>query len=403
MTIRILFPYVGGDVVGGSHISSLTLAARLDPARFAPAILLHREAGALGRYIESLGLDYEVAQDLPIMAPAYSRTPGDIGAAQYLTRCVWRMARLLRDRQIRVVHTNDGRMHANWSLAARLAGARHLWHHREDPASRGANLIAPMLADRMVSVSHFAMPPRAARALGRRAAVVRSPFDFKTEPPDRDAARRALCAELGAGEGAVLLGFVGGLIPRKRPEVFVRVVRTAMEAMPDREIRGLLFGSPERTDGPVEAEVRAAAEEFGIADRIHLMGHRTPISGPMSAMDALVVPALSEPFGRTLIEAMHLGVPVVASRHGGNIEAIEDGVTGFLVPPDNPAEYADRIARLDRNPALRRALAEAARTAVHERFSTDQSTQAIQQIYAEMTTRPLRNRPVRTPASSPSR
>ncbi|SFG68523.1 Glycosyltransferase involved in cell wall bisynthesis [Palleronia marisminoris] len=403
MTIRILFPYVGGDVVGGSHISSLTLAARLDPARFAPMILLHREAGALGRYVESLGLGYEVAQDLPIMAPAYSRMPGDVGIGRYLALCVWRMARVLRDRRIDIVHTNDGRMHANWSLAARLAGARHLWHHREDPTSRGANLIAPLLADRMVSVSRFAMPPRAARASSRRAAIVRSPFDFTTEPPDRDAARRALCAEIGADEGALLLGFVGGLIPRKRPDFFVRVVRAAADAMPDRDVRGLLFGAPERKDSPVEAEVRAAAHTFRIAGRIHLMGHRTPITGPMSAMDALVVPALSEPFGRTLIEAMHLGVPVVASRHGGNIEAIEDGLTGFLVPPDDPAEYVDRIARLDRDPTLRRTLTEAARTAVHERFSPERSTLAIQQIYAEMSARPLRGRPVRSPASSASR
>ena len=124
MTIRILFPYVGGDVVGGSHVSSLTLAARLDPERFLPKILLHREAGALGQYVESLGLEYEVAQDLPIMAPAYSRMPGDVGIGRYLAQCVWRMSGVLRDRRIDIVHTNDGRMHANWSLAARLAGAR---------------------------------------------------------------------------------------------------------------------------------------------------------------------------------------------------------------------------------------------------------------------------------------
>lgn len=69
--------------------------------------------------VRDMGLPCEVLEDVRIMAPAYSRTPHDTGAAGYLARSVWRLAAALRQRRIDIVHTNDGRMHVNWSPAAR--------------------------------------------------------------------------------------------------------------------------------------------------------------------------------------------------------------------------------------------------------------------------------------------
>lgn len=390
MTVTILFPFVGDDIIGGSHVSALTVAAHLNRKRFQPLVLLHGEVGRLGGYVRSHGLSYCELPHIPITAPPYSRRKGNASIAGYMSHTLWALRRVVRRTGAAIVHTNDGRMHANWSLPARLAGAKHLWHHREDPNSRGANLLAPMLADRMLCVSHFSVPLKAARRLGDRVEVVRSPFVFAKKAPDQAVERAALLAEIKAPADTVIVGYVGSLIARKRPDVFVDVVRQVISEFPDREVRGVLFGEVDRPNSVIDRAVRAKAQALGIEHRVHLMGHRAPLSGPMAALDVLAVTALNEPFGRTLIEAMDLGVPVVATCHGGNVEAISDGVTGFLVPPDDVAAFARRIRQLVQDVDCRRRITSAAREAVHAELSLEQSVTGVERAYDELLGGPRR-------------
>ncbi|MBV1896620.1 MAG: glycosyltransferase, partial [Rhodobacteraceae bacterium] len=231
--IRIFFPYVGGDTIGGSHVSSLKLVAALDRDRFEPVIALHREGGALGEYVASLGMEYQVISKPAIIAPKYSRTSADASLAGYLTRSVPGFTRLLREMKIDIVHTNDGRMHVSWALPARLSGARFVWYHRQGPGASGANKVAPLLADKILSVSQFARPSHPIRSIDSRFDVVRSPFDFSTEPPDAAACHAALCDELGVPKNALLLGYFGLLNSRKRPDHFVRAIAHIAAAMPE--------------------------------------------------------------------------------------------------------------------------------------------------------------------------
>jgi glycosyltransferase involved in cell wall biosynthesis len=154
-----------------------------------------------------------------------------------------------------------------------------------------------------------------------------------------------------------------------------------------------MFGEVDRPGSTVDRDARQRAASFGIGERLHLLGHRIPIAGPMAALDALVVTALNEPFGRTLIEAMDLGVPVVATRHGGNVEAIEDGSTGFLVPPNDPAAFAGPIARLVQDGALRDRITSAARQAVHTTYGLQDSVRGVERCYSRLLSRRARQAP----------
>lgn len=395
MSATILFPFVGGDTVGGSHVSALAVARRLDPARFRPLVLLHRGGGPLGDYVGETGIETRVI-DVPIMAPKSVRGAQDVSAAAYMARSLPRLIRLVRETGADIVHTNDGRMHVNWALPAKLGGAKLLWHHREDPSKRFANWFAPHLADRMLTVSHFATPPRALRVMGDRVEVARSPFDFSRTPRDVPAERARLRREIGADRDALLLGYVGLLSQRKRPDAFVRLVARAAERMPGREIHGCLFGQ-EETPGMMD-NVRAEIARLGLGDRVHLMGHRPDIAGPMSALDMLIVTALNEPFGRTLIEAMDLGVPVVATDHGGNPEAIEHGRTGILVPPDDLDEFAAAVQDLADNPAYCRSISDLARESVHARFGLRPSVDSVERAYAALLGSTVGARPAETAA-----
>jgi glycosyltransferase involved in cell wall biosynthesis len=114
----------------------------------------------------------------------------------------------------------------------------------------------------------------------------------------------------------------------------------------------------------------------------------------MAACDILLVPAVDEPFGRTLIEAMLLGTVVVAAASGGNPEAIRDGITGHLVPADDAVAFAERTLGLLADAAQRCAVADAARRDALERFGLRQHAAAIMRVYDAMLT-PQRAKPNR--------
>lgn len=386
--IRVLFPFVGGPVLGGSHISALSLAASLDPDRFEPRVLVHFEPGAIGKRARDLGLDFEVLEDTPLMSSPGLPLPGRVGPLGYLTRTLPALRRTLKQIDPDIVHTNEGRMHANWIVPSKLSGCRHLWHHRQDPAARGANTLAPLLADHIVSVSHYAMPSRPIRSIGDRASVIRSPFDFPAVRPDRAAAHATLCDELGLPRDAVLLGYFGSIIKRKRPDGFVRAVDAVRRALPDREVHGLLFGDAVAATRGLDETCKTLADSLGLADNFHFMGFRSPVFEAMSGVDVMLVPAVNEPFGRTLIESMYLGTPVVATRHGGNVEAIADGRTGFLVEPDVPESFVEPISNLISDPALRARIADAAQADASAKYGAERHVSEISRLYEKLVVGP---------------
>ncbi|MCK0143104.1 glycosyltransferase family 4 protein [Aliiroseovarius sp. F20344] len=369
--LRIFYPFVGGATIGGSHVSALGLIRNLDTERYEPVIALHREAGALGAYISDMGLSYEVLETPRIIAPKHSRSPQDASLSGFLLRSVPQMVRYLKRNKIDIVHTNDGRMHGSWSLPAKLAGCKFIWHHRQGPDAKGANFIAPLLADKILSVSEFSRPERPIRGIDSKFQVVRSPFDLDPNIPDRAACHKDLCSELGLPEDAVLLAYFGVLNDRKRPVHFVEALRAVRDVMPTRPVHGLIFGKVETEGSGLDQACVERADALGVSANLHMMGFRDPPAPAMAGVDALLITALDEPFGRTLIEAMHLGTPVVATRHGGNPEAIVDGETGFLVDPYDANAFASPVLHLTEDKTLSDRIAHAAQKDVRGKYGLD--------------------------------
>jgi glycosyltransferase involved in cell wall biosynthesis len=196
-----------------------------------------------------------------------------------------------------------------------------------------------------------------------------------------------LVQELGLDEDTRLVGFFGALIDRKRPIRFVEAIYAFRSQNPEMKVAGLLFGSPEQYGKRLDDKVMERARELGIEDGIHLMGFRSPINRLMRAMDILLVPAVNEPFGRTLIEAMLLGTPVVATNHGGNPEAIVDDKTGYLVEPEVPSAFVAPMARLLKDPSEWRRISEGARSSALKNYGIRPHTEEIMRIYRQITGR----------------
>jgi glycosyltransferase involved in cell wall biosynthesis len=127
----------------------------------------------------------------------------------------------------------------------------------------------------------------------------------------------------------------------------------------------------------------ALVAELGISDRFRFLGFTPDVRPAVVDFDILTLPSLQEPFGRSIIEAMALGAPVVATRVGGVPEIITDGEHGLLVPPDDPAALAEAIDRLLGDAALRARLGAAGRDRVHECFDVAKLGQRIQDIIVD--------------------
>lgn len=378
---RILFPFAGDTGLGGSHVSALDLVSGLDRDRFDPRILIHQRAGKVGEYAGDLGLDFEVIENLPLMRTRNSAYPADIGVARYVTSNIPRLLKEIRRVDPQIVHTNEGRIHTNWVIPTRIAGRKHLWHHRQDPRAFGVNKLAPLLSNQIVSVSHFSRPAAPVRSIEGRFTVVRSPFDFNARIPDKAASGQMILTELGLPQDTLILGWFGNLTERKKPVRFVEAVAEIARALPGRPVHGLLFGSEVEADHSLARQCLDRAQALGIAGSIHLMGFRKPLAPYMAGVDLNLVTALNEPFGRTLIESMYLGTPVIATAHGGNTEAITEGQTGFLVTPETPAAFVAPVQHLMTDPALYARIAHAARADVTAQYGREVHIRQISDIY----------------------
>jgi D-inositol-3-phosphate glycosyltransferase len=181
---------------------------------------------------------------------------------------------------------------------------------------------------------------------------------------------------------------VGRLVPRKGFGVVVE----ALAGLPDTEL--VIVGAEEGTDDaqPEQARLRELAARHGVADRVHFAGQvrRAAMPALLRSADAVVCAPWYEPFGLVPLEAMACGVPVVGTAVGGLLDTVVDGVTGTLVPAQDPAALRDALRTLLARPDQRAAFGEAGRRRVLEHYTWSQVARATAAVYREVATaRPL--------------
>ncbi|GEC33395.1 hypothetical protein EFR01_35660 [Sinorhizobium fredii] len=198
---------------------------------------------------------------------------------------------------------------------------------------------------------------------------------------EREDSRRNIIATVGCSPETRLVGYVGTLVDRKRPILFVEVLAALQRLEPNVEFAGLFLGNA--LNGLDDA-ARSRAQALGVGDRIHFMGFRYPSEPWIAGLDALLVTAVNEPLGRTLVEAMLLGTPVIAADSGGNPEVVRDGETGMLVRPDDPAEFARACLRLFGDSTYLAHIVETARNEARARFSIERHVHAITAVYEDL-------------------
>jgi D-inositol-3-phosphate glycosyltransferase len=200
------------------------------------------------------------------------------------------------------------------------------------------------------------------------------------KPGDKAAARREL--DLADDEFVVLQ--LGRLVPRKGIDNVIRAVALLPRALkPKLLVVGGDAPEPDEKLTPEIGRLRGIAAECGIADRVVFTGQRQrdALRACYVAADVFATTPWYEPFGITPLEAMACGTPVVGSAVGGIKHSVLDGVTGFLVPPQDPAALAERLAQLQAHPLLREALGRAGVRRMRSLFTWDRIAGELATVY----------------------
>lgn len=305
-----------------------------------------------------------------------------------LWRNAARLVALVRAEGVAILHARSrGPAWSAW-LAARRTGARfvttyHGTYNEGFPGKRAYNAVMAK-GDRVIAISHFIAGLIAERhgASAERIRIIPRGVDPRRFDPALVAPERLalLRATWDVPEGYPVVLLPGRVTRWKGQKVLVE----AMAALPGNAMALLVGNQGGKRDFVAELEARIAA--LGLGGRVRLVGHAEDMAAALLLADVVVHASTdAEAFGRTVIEAQAMARPVIASDLGGPRETVEDGVTGWRVPPGDAAALATALTRVLAMPASERAaIGAAARQAVLAHYTTRAMQDATIAVYREL-------------------
>lgn len=366
----LLFVHQGGDWVRGAEQCMLDLLERLDRSRF--RLLLWCTSPTVARAAERLGVE--------TMLERRWRT-----SVVHALLMRPRVRRVLRGRGVALIHANAPNplgVLTPLARALRIPLLVHVHVRYDGLRARLRRLVreAPLV----VGVAEHVVATLRGTAADRegRVRVLLNAVNV-----DRLAGGDAtgLRATLGIPADACVALAIGSLIPLKGHDVTIAAVARA-------RARGAPLHLVVCGDGCDEGALRAGAAALGVDGAVHFLGMRPDVGAILrDVADLLVTSAREEALGLNVLEAQALGVPVVATDIPGHREALDDGRSAVLVPPDAPDALADALVALADDPARRVALAAAGRANVAARFAMARYVREFTALYEEMLAAPERS------------
>ncbi len=284
-------------------------------------------------------------------------------------KCMVRAYRLCKNLRAQVFHCDN--MHTSPLIGAFFAGVPvRIWSKRSmEPAfelGRKPNVrdrlaislrLSCMLATRTLAVSRAVRDELISRRINReRIRVLYDPYDSNIQIRNRDEARHYF----GYDHSEIVITTIGHAIPVKGWDILVRAFSEIAKEAP--QTRLLFVGSYSAShEAPFYNKLLQDIERLNLKERIRFTGYLTDISQALASSDIFVLPSRSEGYSYALLEGLYSGLPVISSRVGGAVEAISNGLNGFLFERENHRELTKYLRMLIENSELRKSMAEEAK------------------------------------------
>lgn len=373
---------------GGATLQAMLLAEQLDRSLYDVRLVVgpgDRGEGNMINEMRMRGLQVEVVQSM-------RRAPGLLSDA----RATLELAELISRERPRIIHTHGSKPKLLAPLAAAINRGSldpppllvaHLWGWEWQTTRKtalrllytGTAQVSAPAFDAIVACSEAMRSQGLQRAVGRpeQYHVVLPSLDLEQFRPD-DQPAEDVRAELDIPPEAPVVGSVMRLAEQKAPEVLLRAASLLAPLFPD--LRWLIVGG-----GPLEARVRRMIAELSLDGRVIMTGPRRDIPRLLQACDLFALSSAWEPFGIVFVEAAAMRLPVVCTAVDGTAEAIVDGQTGLLVPPNRPVALAAAIARLLSNPEMAHRMGIEGRRHA-ENFGIERFLGGIERLYERLLT-----------------
>ncbi len=304
------------------------------------------------------------------VCPVRMRGEWDLSAVRAL-------AGIIARQKIELVHFHTAHAHTLGLLAARRSGASlrfltrrvdfHIHRHLLNRWKYGPSLTAILAISegiRSVLLEDGLAPER----------VITVPSGIDLERLRVAGDPSALRRELRIPPEALVVGIVAALAPHKDHRNFLEAAAMVKQALP--AVRFLVVG-----EGELEAELKKLSGSLGLSREVIFTGFREDVLDLIGMFDLFVLSSYLEGMGTSLLDAMGLGKPVVATRTGGIPEIVQEGKNGLLVPAGRPEELAGAIVRLGSDAGLRRTMGARGKETVKD-FSVERTVERTEKVYA---------------------
>ncbi|RMG58025.1 MAG: glycosyltransferase family 1 protein [Deltaproteobacteria bacterium] len=365
--------------LGGAQENTLINCEKLDRGRY-EVFLVSGDGGILnGRAEESLGERF-------IIVPSLVREINPLRDFQALLSLTALLRRIKGEfpGQPLIVHTHSSKAGILGRIAARLAGCHIIIHTvhgfgftpLQSFLTRRFFIFLEKFVSRFTDAFVLVSEANGREGIdlgifdGEKTVLIRSGFDVERFASGEKARGREI---IGCDDGRYTVGMVACFKPQKNPLDFVRMAGFLREKGYD--FQYVLVG-----DGELRPAIAAEIVRLGLGDSFHLTGWVEEVEHVMAAFDVLVLTSLWEGLPRVIPQALALGIPVVVTNVDGNPEVVEEGKTGYVVPPRNPQKAAEAVERVYRGEIDREALLRA-RERVRREFSQEMMVERHERLY----------------------
>ncbi len=359
---RALFVHSSNEMYGADFILYTLIEGR-DPTKWEAQVVLPNDVPyprLLSKKLESISVPYREMK-LAVLRRRYFtplRLPQYLWYFGYSTMS---LVNMIRGGKVDIVHSNTTAV-VPGAVAARLTRRPHVWHSHEMVVSprivrKCTSKLAVGLSDVVITVSGAVRDHMLADVPGAtNICVLHNGID-----PERfrnASGRERVREEFGYGPDDVVAGTLGRISLFKGQAYLIEAAALLKDSHP--KLKFLLVGDPFVGQEHLVVELKDRISESGLSEAVRLTGFRTDGPDVFAALDISVLPSvLPDPFPTVVLEAMAAGKPVIATNWGGSSEMVADEETGCLVPIDEPAVLADRLAKLADSADLRNSMGRA--------------------------------------------